>query len=445
MGLDLTVSPASTVVVLVPRRADGGHRDRLWSFAREWWLSQHPDWPVVEGDHDDGGPFNRSAAINLAARKADELVGRWDVALIIDADIIANPEAVRAIIEIAHNENRMAVSHNRRVMLSQPMTERILDGYRGSWEARGQRVWTDSCSCCIAVSRTLWDRVGGFDEGYVGWGYEDSAFGALAIHHGGPIHYHRSTLFHLWHPESPDAARKSPVRQANEQRLRALHARLREAAKAEHDTIPAILHRTVPAETTPEVEAWWAQFAELHPNWDLRTYREPIDPALFPITSPVWSKCQNGAQKAGLIRLEALVTWGGVYVDSDVEPLRPFDPLLPLRAFAGWEDETTIPDAVLGARPHHEAFEAALRDAVAAVRKGRDAWTSGPGVTTRRLRDRYDVTVLPPGAFYPYHYLAKAAKDTISAESAPWAFCAHHWHHSWGTDAQRRSIAERQR
>lgn len=426
------------VAVLVPRRGDGGHRDRLWVFAKEWWLGQHPDWPIFEGESPDG-PFNRAAAINAAHKAA----GPRDVYLVIDSDILANPEAVRAIVEVAATSNRMAVSHNRRVMLSAPMTEKIIDGFRGSWETRGQKVWTDSCSCCIAVSGVLWDRIGGFDEGFVGWGYEDSAFGAYAIAEGGPIHFESSTLFHLWHPESPEAARRSPVRLANEQRLRRIHAKLRDAEMGR--PIPRILHRTVPAETTPEVEAWWDRFGKLHPEWELRTYREPIDPALFPISSPVWDKCQNGAQKAGLIRLEALVTWGGVYVDSDVEPFRSFDPLLAVEAFCGWEDETTIPDAVLGARRGHPVFREMLTEAIRLVKAGRDAWTSGPGVTTRRLPNRHDVLCLPPGAFYPYHYLAKNERAATTAETAPFAFCAHHWHHSWGTDEQKASIEARQR
>ena len=40
-----------------------------------------PDYRVVEGEHTEG-PFNRSAAINAAAK----LAGNWDVAVIADAD-----------------------------------------------------------------------------------------------------------------------------------------------------------------------------------------------------------------------------------------------------------------------------------------------------------------------------------------------------------------------
>lgn len=437
------------VVTLVPRRSDGGHRDRLWEFARAQWEASHPDYPVFEGHHEKHeGPFNRSAGINRGSAAA----GDWDVALIIDGDVIPDPDAVRRAVDFAARTNRMTVSHTRRVMLGRKMTEAILDGYKGNWEKRGTQVFTDSCSCCIAVSRTLWDLVGGFDEEYVGWGFEDSAFGAMAIAKTGPIQFIDSTLFHLWHPESPEANPSNPLRRKNELRLRALHQQLGTYSKKppipEADTgamIPRVLHRTVPTETTAEVEAWWDRFQAMHPGWQFRTYRDPIDPALFPRTSPLWARCENGAQKAGLIRLEALVTHGGVYVDSDVEPFRPFDPLLGTQAFCAWEDESTIPDAVLGARAHHPAFEQMLDEAIDAVRRKRGAWESGPGVTTRNLPGRNDVLCLPPGAFYPYHYLAKSQRTQVTPESMPWVFCVHHWHGSWLSEAQRTSIESNQR
>jgi hypothetical protein len=203
-----------------------------------------------------------------------------------------------------------------------------------------------------------------------------------------------------------------------------------------------VFHRTVPADTSEQIEAWWSQLQALHSTWEFRTYREPIDPADWPLTGDMFARCANGAQKAGLIRLEALVTHGGVYVDSDVEPLRSFEPLLHSPAFAAWEDETTVPDAVLGAEANHPAFVAAIAKARAAIEGGADAWHSGPGVTTELLPGRPDVLVLPPGAFYPYSYLQK---HKSADEVGPWVFCKHHWQHSWGTPAQRRQIARSQR
>lgn len=439
------------VVILVPRRADGGHRDMLWEFCRRRWDQHFPDWPIFEGHHDDG-PFNRSAALNHAARDA----GEWDVAVVIDADVLAHPPAVRDAVDVAAATGRMVVSHDERVMLNRQGTTKVLDGFSGSWRHRTmvETVFTDSVSCCVAVPRALWDLVGGFDERFSGWGYEDSAFELAAVTlTGKPYVRLSSELFHLHHPVSPEAAKTSRTRVANAARLAryraasgdvdAMRSVLTDEPVPVGDTrIPRILHRTVPAETSDQVEEWWRQAGQLHPGWDLRTYRDPLDPADWPLTGDLFARCQNGAQLAGLVRLECLVRDGGIYLDSDVEPLRPLDQLLHVPAFAGWEDETTVPDAVLGAEPNHPAFVLALEKARSVVEGGGDAYQSGPAVTTEILPGRADVLCLPPGAFYPYHYLQKSA---AADERGPWVFAVHHWHHSWGTAAAKRSIERRQR
>lgn len=177
----------------------------------------------------------------------------------------------------------------------------------------------------------------------------------------------------------------------------------------------------------------------MHPDWDHLDLRDPVDRTLFPITSPWWDACDSGAQLAGLIRLEALWRWGGIYLDSDVEVWRDLSPLLGAGCFAGYEDPGVAPDAILGAKAEHPAIGECLDLAVKRVR-GRSgdwrtsgAWGSGPGVTTTVLTCRSDVLVFPPGTFYPYHYTEKDGVDLAAVRSAnPWAYCVHHWRHSWG-------------
>lgn len=202
--------------------------------------------------------------------------------------------------------------------------------------------------------------------------------------------------------------------------------------------IPARLVRTVPEETSAEVEGFWSKACDMHPRWDHITYREPIDPAWFPLTGPLFDRCQNGAQKAGLIRLEVLLNGGGIYLDSDVEVYRPLDPLRSLRGFAAWEDGVTVPDAVLGAEPDHPAVRECLRLAIERLRsdnpdwrEGNTAWATGPGVTTTVLPGRDDWLLLPPGSFYPYHWSERKRRLEDHATAQPWAFAAHHWHGSW--------------
>lgn len=192
--------------------------------------------------------------------------------------------------------------------------------------------------------------------------------------------------------------------------------------------IPANLFRVVPAKTTDEVEERWRHTLRLHPNWHCITYRDPIDPFDFPATRDAWEHCTSGAQLAGLVRLEALWNHGGIYLDSDVDVLRPLDPLLTCEAFACYEDESYVPDAVMGASPAHPAIESAIRLAVARVPEG--AQSSGPLTSTDVFRNRTDVLCLPPDCFYPYHYSQKWRADEDFSKK-PWTFGVHRWAGSW--------------
>lgn len=194
--------------------------------------------------------------------------------------------------------------------------------------------------------------------------------------------------------------------------------------------IPPILHRTVPMLTTPEVEAWWSHAFELLPGWDLRTWRDPLDPADFPLTAGHWWRCTSGAQMAGLVRLEVLWHHGGVYLDSDVELYRPLDSLLGADVFACWQDAKIVPDAVIGAAAEHPAILECIDLAIARLDEG--AHRSGPDVTTDVLHARSDVCLLlPPGSFYPYAHTERHRRSEDHQTSQPWAFGAHHWHASW--------------
>jgi hypothetical protein len=426
------------VVLLVPRREGFAQRDELWAWCRPWWQEHFPEWPLFEGHHT-VGLFNRSAALNLAAAAA----GEWDVAVIIDADVICDPEHVREAVRIAADQGRMVVPFTVRHNLDARGSRKVMAGYDGPWERYIAQNYYDQHSSVVAVPRNVWQTVGGFDERFAGWGMEDTAFACAVTTLVGPLVHMEGEAWHLWHPSAPEGHRGTPSANAN----RARGARYQQAAAAgdadairallaepvappEEPCIPRIFHRVVPVETTAEVEAWWSALQELHPGWRFMTHRDPLDPAEWPETSSRWRYCRNGASLADLVRLEALWRWGGIYLDSDVEPYRSFEPLRALEAFAGWEDGKVVPNAVLGARREHPAIRACLDLALREVRRG--TWEAGPGVTTKVLPGRPDVLLLPPGSFYPYHYTEKEERREEDHKSAqPWAFGAHHWAASW--------------
>lgn len=202
--------------------------------------------------------------------------------------------------------------------------------------------------------------------------------------------------------------------------------------------IPARLIRTIPADETDEMVAFWQTACELHPDWDHVTYQDPINPEWFPITSRYWPLAGSGAQLAGMIRLEALWHGGGFYLDSDLELFRPLDHLRQCSAVGTWEDSDCVPDWFIAAEPEHPAIRLCLDLAIVRIqnrddhnwRTGCDAWGTGPGVTNTVLRGRDDVVLLAPAVLAPYHYTEPArAQDPHHVN--PVCLGAHRWAHSW--------------
>lgn len=190
------------VAVLVPRRADDGWRDGLWQVAGGWWRNTFPEWAVVEGVHDDG-PFNRSAAANAAAMDA----GEWDVAVVIDADVMTYRSPVLAAVRIGAATGDLVVAFNERAHVRRDVTERIVEGeVFPDLDVCVDHVESSIWSGCVVIRRDLWDAVDGFDEAFVGYGFEDIAFVWACWSALGRPHVTLSNrLFHLWHPSAKPA------------------------------------------------------------------------------------------------------------------------------------------------------------------------------------------------------------------------------------------------
>ena len=192
--------------------------------------------------------------------------------------------------------------------------------------------------------------------------------------------------------------------------------------------IPRILHRTLPAQPPELMVRCWDTVLENTDGWEHRTYQSPRDPADFPLTGHLWHLCRDNGQQADFVRLEVLYREGGVYLDADVELLRPLDRLLGLEAFACYEDAVWLGNAVVGAVPGHPA----LLDAIDFLER----WVrttpppSGPKALTEAWKGRRDVTLLPQHTFYPYLYneMHRAGEDfSVNPETLG----VHHWARTW--------------
>lgn len=187
--------------------------------------------------------------------------------------------------------------------------------------------------------------------------------------------------------------------------------------------IPKIMHRVVPEDVPDRFEDFWVRWQQMHPDWTFHTWQDPLDPADWEL-GHLFAKCTAGAQVAGLVRLEVVWRLGGVYVDMDMEPVRPIDELLNHQCFFGTEGAGVLTDAMFGAERCHPGIEACV-DTLAAGWWSPNPSETGPLLTTRILFGRPDVTVLPQEAFYPYLW-HEPARDP-----GPGTYAIHRWNHSW--------------
>lgn len=222
---------SSDTVFLVPRREDGGRRDQLWDWVKNWW-GERFDFPFYEGHHTEG-PFSRSAALNEASR----IAGNWKTAILLDSDVFVDVGQVTDGLELAAQSGTLVQPFRQHHSLNRIGSDSIMGGFEGSWQRYIARTQLDNISACVIVPRALWDMVGGFDERFQGWGFEDSAFCAACDAFAGNHQRISGELWHLWHEKSVESNGKSPLLIANRTLMHRYNI-----AKQDKSEITALLH-----------------------------------------------------------------------------------------------------------------------------------------------------------------------------------------------------------
>jgi Predicted glycosyltransferases len=133
-------------------------------------------------------------AINTAAKNA----GDWDLAIVADADSFIEPHQLYAAVEIAKAERRLVIPHSRWVNVAVEETRDFLLTGKLLYDNK-RNIYGTTVSSILVIPREVWDTVNGFDERFVGWGWEDVAFmEAVEVLAGGPIRMEGS-VYHLAH------------------------------------------------------------------------------------------------------------------------------------------------------------------------------------------------------------------------------------------------------
>lgn len=142
---------------------------------------------------------------------------------------------------------------------------------------------------------------------------------------------------------------------------------------------------------------------------------------------------------ADYVRAQCLLQYGGIYLDTDMEIIRPIDPLLNRAFFAGFEVRDTVAAGVIGCEK-----DSAVIQRYAEYYRGKhffrndikDATTS-PVVITEILTEKglklngrkqfvSDCMIYPKSTFYP------TGLRWVLGKYGPKTIAVHHYMDSWG-------------
>jgi glycosyltransferase involved in cell wall biosynthesis len=226
--------------------------DALASVVRACFMQNDKNFEIIIAD--DGSPANTRACVEqlaaaspvplrhvwqadlgfraAMARNRGTLAASGDYIVFLDGDCIPQRDFIAR--HRALSQPGYLVSGSR-ILMSERLTRRVLDGgidlgdigpaARLGWRLRGDLnktlqplglrwpdlgrtsgkfKWRRIKSCNLGVWRSDLERVNGFDESFVGWGYEDSDL-VLRLFHAGVLRKDgafATEVFHLWHREA---------------------------------------------------------------------------------------------------------------------------------------------------------------------------------------------------------------------------------------------------
>lgn len=213
----------------------------------------------------------------------------------------------------------------------------------------------------------------------------------------------------------------------------------------------------------PLMVKWREKWTELHPGWTIKIWHEldglpkhilACRGELVECRNPDYlSQCPTFAKRSDVWRYDILEQQGGVYLDTDFEPIKCIAPLLDgVEAFAGlvetrynWTNERPeglikieVGCSIMGTTPHHPWLRELVehtpeRDPVEQLS------LAFPYLTEVSARHP-DVRLFEPSTFYPVTWdrYALGGRRSLHKEAIPEStYAVHRWSSAWFSNGLR--------
>lgn len=170
----------------------------------------------------------------------------------------------------------------------------------------------------------------------------------------------------------------------------------------------------------------------------------------FDVNQTIWTKQAYDAKKwafvADYVKLWVLYNYGGIYMDTDVEVLKPLDRFLIHEAFSGFEGLKSVPTGIIGSIKNQTMIKEFLDwyNNRAFIDNGVE-WhepntkfmteiVKKNGGLEKRLLNYYQI--VNGLALYPQTYFCPKSIDQIYDCKSEYTYAIHHFSSSWRTKAE---------
>lgn len=185
------------------------------------------------------------------------------------------------------------------------------------------------------------------------------------------------------------------------------------------------------------IESW----KKYCPDYEIKEWNEDnFDLDLYPYVREAYD-ARKFAFVTDVVRLYALYHEGGIYMDTDVEVIKPLDSLLAYDAVSGFESDTQIPTGLMASRDGHPLFKELLDEynGIHFVRPNGTLDTTTNVIrisnTCRKYGLRLDNTLQTVRGFtlLPKDYLCPIEHEGHKLHLTENTLCIHHFAGSWVT------------
>jgi inositol phosphorylceramide mannosyltransferase catalytic subunit len=214
--------------------------------------------------------------------------------------------------------------------------------------------------------------------------------------------------------------------------------------------IPKKIHQIwLGGDIPEEYDGWRKSWKVTHPDWEYKLWTDEDAKKFKMVNRDAFDLVDNLGSKSDIFRLEILYKYGGIYVDTDFECLKPFDQICKMTSFFAGIAYSRSPEmcnALIGSSKTNPIIEAYMMRIKKAFGDGKKYLNSnevmertGPYSFAKTYHEyvrKNDIDSIPFPVTFFYCFpnnerFKRSDKKVVRSYINPESFAVHYWSTSW--------------